>query len=70
MGNNAAGTKYTVSEACVHHWHNIETKLFSCLTNRKSFSGWSKGRNPETDTSVLEYFKEPQNKGLPVTRKL
>jgi hypothetical protein len=28
-----------------------------------------KGRNPETDASVLEYFKDLWNKGLPVTRK-
>jgi hypothetical protein len=39
IGNRAVGRKYTVSEACVHHWQSIKTKLFSCLTNRKSFSG-------------------------------
>jgi hypothetical protein len=27
------------------------------LTNRRSFSGPRKGRNPESDASVLEYFK-------------
>jgi hypothetical protein len=41
--------------------------MFSCLTNRYSFSGQRKGRNPEIDASVLEYFKDLRNKGLPVT---
>jgi hypothetical protein len=67
IGNRAAGRKYTVSEACVRHLQSIKTKLFSCLTNRRSFSGPKKGRNPETDASVLEYFKDLQNKELPVT---
>jgi hypothetical protein len=56
--NCAAGRKYTVSEACVHHLPSIKTKLFPCLTKRKSFSGPRKGRNPETDASVLEYLKD------------
>jgi hypothetical protein len=56
IGNRAVGRKYTVSEACVHHCQSIKTKLFSCLTNRKSFSGPRKGRNPEIDSSVLEYL--------------
>jgi hypothetical protein len=39
-GNHAAGRNHSVSEACVRHWRNtIKTKLFSCQTNRKSFSG-------------------------------
>jgi hypothetical protein len=58
IGNPAAGRKYAVSEACVRHWRSIKTNLFSCLTNRKSFSGPGKGRNPETDASVLEYLKD------------
>jgi hypothetical protein len=60
VGNHAGGRKYTayVYEACVHYWQNIKTKLFSCLTNRKSVSGSRKGRNPETDAYVLEYFKD------------
>jgi hypothetical protein len=28
IGNRAAGRKYTVSEACVHYWQRIKTKLF------------------------------------------
>jgi hypothetical protein len=51
------GGKYTVSEACVGHWRSIKTNPFSCLTNRKSFSRPRKGRNPEIDASVLEYFE-------------
>jgi hypothetical protein len=35
----------------------------------KPFSGPRKGRNPKTDVSVLEYFKDLQKKGLPVTRE-
>jgi hypothetical protein len=58
IGNRATGRKYTVSEACVHHWQSIKTKLFSSLTNRRYFSGPSKGRNPEIDASVIEYFKD------------
>jgi hypothetical protein len=65
ISNPAAGRKCTVSEACVCHWQSMKTKLFSCLT--KYFSGTRKGRNPEIDASVLEYFKDLQNKGLPVT---
>jgi hypothetical protein len=37
---------------------NYKTKLFSCLTNRMSFSEPRKGRNTETDASLLEYFKD------------
>jgi hypothetical protein len=33
-----------LSEACVHHWRSMKTKLFSCLTIRKSLSGPRKGR--------------------------
>jgi hypothetical protein len=51
-GNRAAGRKYIVSEACVRHWQSIKTKLFSCLTNGKSFSGPKKERNPENNASV------------------
>jgi hypothetical protein len=36
----------------------MKTKPFSCPTNRRSFSGPRKGRNPEIDASVLEYFKD------------
>jgi hypothetical protein len=57
MGNCAAGRTYTVSEACVRHWGSIKTKLFLCLTNRKSFSGPRKGRNPEIDASVFRVFQ-------------
>jgi hypothetical protein len=46
-----------------------KTKLFSCLTNIKSFSAPRKGRNPEIDASVLEYLRDLRNEGLPVTRK-
>jgi hypothetical protein len=55
IGNCAAGRKYTVSEARVHQRQSIKTKLFSCLTNRKSFLDQGK---EETDVSVLEYFKD------------
>jgi hypothetical protein len=47
IGNHVAGRKFTVSEAYVRHKRNVKIKLFSCLTNRKSFSGPRKGRNPE-----------------------
>jgi hypothetical protein len=56
IGNRAAGRKYTVRGACVPHWQNIKTKLFSCPTNIMSFSVTWKGRNPETDASVSEHF--------------
>jgi hypothetical protein len=69
IGNRAAGRKYTVSEACVRHWRIMKTKLFSCLTNRKFFSGQRKGRNPEIAASVSEYINKLRNKGLPVTRE-
>jgi hypothetical protein len=36
------------------------------LTKRKLFSRPRKGRNPETDASVLQYFKDLQNKGSSV----
>jgi hypothetical protein len=62
LGKCAAGG--TASEACVQHWQSIKTKMFSCLTNRKSFSEPKKEGNP-----VLQYFKDLPNKGLPVTRK-
>jgi hypothetical protein len=48
---------------------STKTKLFLCLTNRKSFSGPKKGRYPATYACVSEYFKDLQNKGLPVTRE-
>jgi hypothetical protein len=67
IGNHAAGRNHTVSEICV--CQNIKTKLFSCLTNRKPFSGTRKGRNPETDASVLQCFKDLRNEGLSVTRE-
>jgi hypothetical protein len=35
------------------------------MSDKQSLSGPKKGRNPETDASVLEYFKNLQNKGLP-----
>jgi hypothetical protein len=57
ISNRTAGRKYTVSEACVCHLQSIKTKLFSYLTNRKSFRGPKQGRNPETDASVSEYSK-------------
>jgi hypothetical protein len=44
-----------------------KAKLFLCLTNWKSFSGPRKWRSPAIDASVLKYFKDLQNKGLPVT---
>jgi hypothetical protein len=58
IDNHAAGRKHIVSEACVCHWRSIKTKLFSCLTSRMYFSEPNKGRNPEIDASVLEYFKD------------
>jgi hypothetical protein len=58
IGNCSAAGKYTVTEACIRHWRSIKTKLLSCLTNRKSFSGPGKGRKPEIDASVLKYFKD------------
>jgi hypothetical protein len=58
IGNHAGGRKCTVSKVCVCHWRSIKAKLFSCLTNTKSFSGTRKWRNPEIDTSDLEYFKD------------
>jgi hypothetical protein len=60
IGNCAAGSKDTLSEVCIHHWQSIKTKLFSCLTNRKSFfwgGGPKKGINPETDDSALRAFQ-------------
>jgi hypothetical protein len=69
MGNRAVGRKYTVTEACLHQWWSIKTKLFSSLKNRKSYSGPRKGRNPKIDASVLEYFKYLWNKGFPVIRE-
>jgi hypothetical protein len=69
IGYCAAGRKYRVSEACVCHWWSVKVKLFSCLTVKKSFSGLRKGRNPEIDAYVVEYFKDLWNKRLPVTRK-
>jgi hypothetical protein len=53
--NRAAGKKYTVSAACVHHSQGTNAKLFSWLTKRKSFPGPRKGRSPENDASALEY---------------
>jgi hypothetical protein len=44
-------------------------KTLSCPTNRKSFSGPRKGRNPEIDASILECFKDLRNKGLPISRE-
>jgi hypothetical protein len=64
VSNHAAGRKHTVSEACV--CQSIKIKR---LTNRKYFSGTRKGRNLETDTSILEYFKDLQNKGLSASRE-
>jgi hypothetical protein len=61
VSNHAADRKYTVSAACVHNSQSINTKLFSCLINRKSFPGPKKGRNPENDASALRL--------LPVTRE-
>jgi hypothetical protein len=58
-----------LTEACVHRWWSIKAKLFSCLKKRKSFSGQRKGKNPQNDASVLEYFNNLRNKGLPVTRE-
>lgn len=52
------------SKVCVCHWWNIKNK--TCLTKRKLFSRPRKGRNPETDASVLQYFKDLQNKGSSV----
>jgi hypothetical protein len=56
IGNCAVNRKYTVSEACVCHSWSIKTKLFSCLTNGKSFSGQRKGTDLEIDASVLQNF--------------
>jgi hypothetical protein len=39
------------------------------MSHKQSFSGPRKGRNPDTDVSVLEYLKELRNKGLPVTKE-
>jgi hypothetical protein len=68
-GNYAAGKKYTVSETCVRHWRSIKQKLFQHLPNKNYFSRPRKGRNPEIDASVSEYFKDIRNKGLPITRE-
>jgi hypothetical protein len=68
IGNRAAGRKYTVSEECVRHWQSINTKLFSCLTNRKTFYA-RKGIHSETDASVLGHFKNLRNKVLPTNTK-
>jgi hypothetical protein len=57
IGNRAVGR-----EACVHHWQSLKAKLFLCLTNRSSFSGPRKGRHPEIDASVLDYFRDLCNK--------
>jgi hypothetical protein len=46
--NCAAGEKCAVMKTCICDWQSIKTRLFSSLTNR----------NPETDPSVLEYFKD------------
>jgi hypothetical protein len=45
----------------------IKRKLFSCSTNRRSFSGPRHWRNPEIDVPVLKCLKDLRNKGLPVT---
>jgi hypothetical protein len=63
IGNRAASRKYTVSEACVHHWRNLNTKLFPCQTNTKAFTRPRKWRNPEIEASVLEHFKDIRNTG-------
>jgi hypothetical protein len=42
IDDRAAGRKYIVREAFVHHWRSIKTKV----SYRKSFSGPRKGRNP------------------------
>jgi hypothetical protein len=39
------------------------------LTNRNSSSGPKKGRNPEIEACVLEYFRDLQYERLPVARK-
>jgi hypothetical protein len=69
ISSHAAGRKYTVSEACVHRWWSIKTKLFLCLTNRKIFSGPRRRISPEIDASVLEFFKVLQNKRVSVSRE-
>jgi hypothetical protein len=43
--------------------------MFLFLTNTKSFSRPRKGRSPEVDAFVLEYFERLQNEGLHVTRE-
>jgi hypothetical protein len=59
----AADRKYTVSEARVPLWRST-AKLFSCLTNIKSFSG------PRVDRCLcFRVYQRLRNKGLPVTRE-
>lgn len=54
--NHAAGRKYTVSAACVHNSQNINAELLSHLTNRKSFPGPRKERNPKNDAEHYQHF--------------
>jgi hypothetical protein len=68
IGNRAADRKYTLIEACIRNWRRIKTKLFSCLTSRKSFSGPRNGRNPEIYASILEYFKALMSKAKEYAR--
>jgi hypothetical protein len=46
-----------------------KNKTLSCLINIKYFPGPRKGRKPEIYASVLEYFEDLRNNGLPVTRE-
>jgi hypothetical protein len=39
------------------------------MANRKSSSEPRRGRNPEINASVLQYFKDSRNEVLPVTRE-
>jgi hypothetical protein len=62
IANHADYRKYTVNEACIHGRSGIKMKLFSSLTNRKSFF-WTKGKG-EILTMMPLNFKDLQNKIL------
>lgn len=69
IGNRAAGEKHSVDESSVRRWRRLKIELSKCKRGRKSFSGPRKGRFPDIDASVLTFFTELRNKGLPVSRK-
>jgi hypothetical protein len=55
IGNCAAGRKCTVRHVYVIVKYKNKTVFMS---DRKSFSGPKKSRNPEIDASVLEYLRD------------